>query len=130
MRHFRLPTTENRSVSKLFFENLGPDTSIAPELLSPVVSRDPSPRRLRPKSKSPARWKLVRSINDAILSAIERKDPGLYIPTPRDPRPGRFVRHLDFNHFRTIGMRRSGDEGLNSRFVTGERIRAVLRVRA
>lgn len=61
-----------------FFENLGPDTSIAPELLSPVVSRDPSPRRLRPKSKSPARWKLVRSINDAILSAIERKDPGLY----------------------------------------------------
>ena len=40
------------------------------------------------------------------------------VQTPRDPRPGRFVRHLDFNHFRTIGMRRSVEEGVVSRFVT------------
>lgn len=51
------------------------------------------------------------------------------VPTPSDPRPGRFVRHLDFNHFRTIGMRRSIDEGVNSRFVTGDRVQAVLKVR-
>jgi len=51
------------------------------------------------------------------------------VPAPHDPRPGRFVRHLDFNHFRTIGMRRSVDEGVNSRFVTGERVEAVLKVR-
>lgn len=45
-----------------------------------------------------------------------------------DPRPGRFVRHLDFNHFRTIGMRRSVEEGVNSRFVTGTRLEALLKV--
>jgi hypothetical protein len=50
------------------------------------------------------------------------------VPIPHDPHPGRFVRHLDFNHFRTIGMRRSVEEGVNSRFVTGDRIRAVLKV--
>ena len=50
------------------------------------------------------------------------------VPSPKDPRPGRFVRHIDFNHFRTIGMRRSIEEGLNSRFVTGDRVQAVLRV--
>jgi len=50
------------------------------------------------------------------------------VPTPKDPRPGRFVRHLDFNHFRTIGMRRSVEEGVNSRFVTGDRVQAVLKV--
>jgi hypothetical protein len=50
------------------------------------------------------------------------------VPLPYDPRPGRFVRHLDFNHFRTIGMRRSVEEGLNSRFVTGDRVQAVLKV--
>jgi len=38
------------------------------------------------------------------------------------------VRHLDFNHFRTIGMRRSVEEGVNSRFVTGDRVQAVLKV--
>ncbi|KAF8071717.1 hypothetical protein FPV67DRAFT_1482419 [Lyophyllum atratum] len=104
----------------------GPDSSIAPELLSPVVSRDPSPRRLRPKSKSPARWKLMRSISDAIQNVLQQRNPGVYVPTPTDPRPGRFIRHLDFNHFRTIGMRRSIDEGVNSRFVTGDRVQAVL----
>lgn len=50
------------------------------------------------------------------------------VPTPRDPRPGRFVHHLDFNHFRTIGMRRSVEESVNSRFVTGDRVQAVLKV--
>ncbi|KZP31724.1 hypothetical protein FIBSPDRAFT_813327 [Athelia psychrophila] len=105
----------------------GPDGSIPPELLSPPASREPSPRRLRTKSKSPARWKMMRSISDAVQSAFQHSNPGLYIQTPQDTRPGRFVYHLDFNHFRTIGMRRSVDEGVNSRFVTGDRVEAVLK---
>ncbi|KAL0954848.1 hypothetical protein HGRIS_003787 [Hohenbuehelia grisea] len=104
-----------------------PDGSLPPELLSPVVSRDPSPRRLRHKSKSPARWKIMRSISDAIQNALDRRQIEVYVPIPDDPRPGRFVRHLDFNHFRTIGMRRSIEEGVNSRFVTGDRVEAVLK---
>ncbi|PPQ99145.1 hypothetical protein CVT24_009335 [Panaeolus cyanescens] len=104
-----------------------PDDSISPDLLSPVPSRDPSPRRLRPKSKSPARWKILRSISDAIQDVMSRRAPGVYVPTPHDPRPGRHVRHLDFNHFRTIGMRRSVEEGVNARFVTGDRVQAVLK---
>lgn len=124
-----------------------PDTSITPDLLSPIPSRDPSPRRLRPKSKSPARWKIFRTISDAIQDVMNTRAPGVYsvshytdlqapanqnilVPTPHDPRPGRFVRHLDFNHFRTIGMRRSVEEGVNSRFVTGDRVQAVLKVRS
>lgn len=50
------------------------------------------------------------------------------MPTPQDPRPGRFIRHIDFNHFRTIGMRRSVEEGVTSRFVTGDRVEAILKV--
>lgn len=50
------------------------------------------------------------------------------VPTPHDPRPGRFIRHLDFNHFRTIGMRRLVDEGVNNRFVTGDRLQSILKV--
>ena len=50
------------------------------------------------------------------------------VPPPLDPHPGRFVHHLDFTHFRTIGMRRSIEEGVTSRFVTGERLLAVLKV--
>lgn len=50
------------------------------------------------------------------------------MPSPKDPRPGRHVQHLDFNHFRTIGMRRSVEEGVNSRFVTGDRVEAILKV--
>jgi hypothetical protein len=49
---------------------------------------------------------------------------------PYDPRPGRHIYHLDFNHFRSIGMRRSIDEGVNSRFVTGDRLEAVLKVQS
>ncbi|KAH7884520.1 hypothetical protein F5I97DRAFT_1830969 [Phlebopus sp. FC_14] len=105
----------------------GPDGSIPPELLSPPASRDPSPRRLRAKSKSPARWKIMRSISDAVQNAMDRNEPGVYVPRLHDPRPGRFVRHIDFNHFRTIGMRRSVEEGVTSRFVTGERVEALLK---
>ncbi|KDQ57178.1 hypothetical protein JAAARDRAFT_194348 [Jaapia argillacea MUCL 33604] len=105
----------------------GPDSSIPPELLSPPASRDPSPRRLRAKSKSPVRWKLMRSINDAVQSVLSQDESGVYVPTLHDPHPGRFIRHIDFNHFRTIGMRRYVDEGVNSRFVTGERVEDVLK---
>ena len=52
------------------------------------------------------------------------------MPAIQDRRPGRFVRHLDFNHFRTIGMRRLVGEGVNNRFVTGERLEAMLKVRS
>ncbi|KAJ7284925.1 hypothetical protein C8J57DRAFT_1432190 [Mycena rebaudengoi] len=93
----------------------------------PVASREPSPRRLRPKSQSPARWKLMRTISDVLQNILELKDPGVYIPTPNDPRPGRFVRHLDFNHFRTLGMRRSVEEGVNSPFVTSHRVEAIVK---
>ena len=128
----------------------GPDISIPPELLTPPASRDPSPRRLRTKSKSPARWKLMRSISVAVQDVMERAHPGIYgesrtwhctptrnilsaclchaVPPPHDPHPGRLIRHLDFNHFRTIGMRRSVEEGVNNRFVTGDRLAAVLKV--
>ncbi|KAI0635670.1 hypothetical protein C8Q77DRAFT_584363 [Trametes polyzona] len=105
----------------------GPDISIPPELLSPPASREPSPRRPRTKSKSPARWKLMRSISVAVQDVMERAHPGIYVPPPHDPHPGRFVRHLDFNHFRTIGMRRLVEEGVNNRFVTGDRLAAVLK---
>jgi hypothetical protein len=47
---------------------------------------------------------------------------------PQDKRPGRHVMYLDFNHFRTIGLRRSVGEGVNSRFVTGERLELALKV--
>ncbi|KAJ7227128.1 hypothetical protein GGX14DRAFT_628320, partial [Mycena pura] len=104
-----------------------PDESIPLELLSPVASREPSPRRLRTKSKSPARWEIMRSISDAVQTLLDLKDPGVYIPTPNDPRPGRFVRHLDFNHFRTLGMRRSIEEGVNSPFVTSHRVMAIVK---
>ncbi|KAF8440548.1 hypothetical protein L210DRAFT_3401368 [Boletus edulis BED1] len=114
----------------------GPDGSIPPELLSPPASRDPSPRRLRAKSKSPARWKIMRTISDAVQNVMEMNEPGFYgkshlivvlVPTLHDSRPGRFVQHIDFNHFRTIGMRRSVEEGMNSRFVTGKRVEALLK---
>ena len=55
-----------------------PDGSIPPELLSPLASREPSPRRLRQKSKSPARWKLIRSISDVVRNVMEHEHPGMY----------------------------------------------------
>ncbi|KIY51822.1 hypothetical protein FISHEDRAFT_56488 [Fistulina hepatica ATCC 64428] len=105
-----------------------PDESISLDLLSPVASREPSSRRIRPKSKSPARWRLIRAIDDAVQEILSESHPaGVYVSLPQDPRPGRFVRHLDFNHFRTIGMRRSVAEGVNCRFVTGERVHALIK---
>jgi hypothetical protein len=56
----------------------GPDGSIPPELLSPPASRDPSPRRLRNKSQSPARWKIMRSISDAVQNVVDQNEPGVY----------------------------------------------------
>ncbi|OJA14122.1 hypothetical protein AZE42_05039 [Rhizopogon vesiculosus] len=105
----------------------GPDGSIPPELLTPPASRDPSPRRIRTKSESPARWKIMRSISDAVQNVMDLTEPGVYVPRLHDPRPGRFVRHLDFNHFRTIGMRRSVEDSATSRFVTGERVETLLK---
>ena len=60
---------------------------------------------------------------DAVLSCARS-----LVPAMHDRRPGRFVRQLDFNHFRTIGMRRLVGEGFNNRFVTGERLGAILKV--
>ena len=56
----------------------GPDSSIPPELLSPPASRDPSPRRLRQKSKSRTRWELLRSISDAVQDLMGRDENGMY----------------------------------------------------
>ena len=56
----------------------GPDGSIPPELLTPPASRDPSPRRLRGKSQSPARWKIMRTISDAVQNVMEKNEPGVY----------------------------------------------------
>jgi hypothetical protein len=56
----------------------GPDSSIPPELLSPPASRDPSPRRLRQKSKSPARWKLLRCISNVVQGLMGRDENGMY----------------------------------------------------
>ncbi|KAJ7274459.1 hypothetical protein B0H12DRAFT_1088856 [Mycena haematopus] len=125
---WNIPTSEAvKALEERILFCLGaPDESIPLELLSPVASREPSPRRLRPKSKSPARWKLMRSISDAVQTLLDQ-DVGVYIPTPNDPRPGRFVRHLDFNHFRTLGMRRSVEEGVNSPFVTSYRVEAIIK---
>ena len=54
--------------------------------------------------------------------------PTTTVPPVYDRRPGRFVRHIDFNHFRTIGMRRSIEESVSSRFVTAERLEVILKV--
>lgn len=55
-----------------------PDVSVPPELLSPAASRDPSPRRLRSKSKSPPRWKIIRSLSDAMENLLETDYPFPY----------------------------------------------------
>ena len=68
------PVTDDETARKLqeclLAELGGPNSSIPPELLSPPASREPSPRRLRAKSKSPARWNLIRSINDAVQNVL------------------------------------------------------------
>jgi hypothetical protein len=63
---------------KIEKENEAPDSGIPVELLSPAASRDPSPRRLRHKSKSPARWEIMRSISNTIQDMVDRREPGIY----------------------------------------------------
>ncbi|KZV83140.1 hypothetical protein EXIGLDRAFT_656474 [Exidia glandulosa HHB12029] len=104
-----------------------PDSSIPPELLSPPASREPSPARLTVRAKSPGRWRLLRTVTDAVQRIVDRSQTGLYVPLPRDTHPGIHVRHLDFTHFRTIGMRRSIGEGVLSRFVTSDRLLRLLK---
>ena len=58
---------------------------IPPDLLSPPATRDPSPRRLRAKSKSPARWKIMRSISDAMQNVVGQEHPGVYSMWPMFP---------------------------------------------
>ncbi|KAF9236748.1 hypothetical protein BU15DRAFT_89034 [Melanogaster broomeanus] len=117
-----------RKWKESILDNLsGPDGSIPFELLTPPASRDPSPRRLTAKSKGPALWEIMRSISNAVQNVMDQNEPGVYVPRLHDPRPGRFVQHIDFNHFRTIGMRRSVEESVTSRFVTGERVEALLK---
>jgi hypothetical protein len=69
-------TEEEHRLEESILSSLGGPIPL--ELLSPATSRDPSPRRLRPKSESPARWKLLRSISDAIHHVMERREPGVY----------------------------------------------------
>jgi hypothetical protein len=69
---------EKRLKESIIEELGGPDGSIPPELLSPPASRDPSPRRFRQKSKSPARWKLLRCISDAVQGLMGRDENGMY----------------------------------------------------
>lgn len=124
----------------------GPDSSIPPELLSPPASREPSPRRLRSQSKSPARWKIMQTISNALRTVVEQDGYGFYgkcmlryfishnltqlflVPVPQDVHPGRYVRRIDFSHFRTIGMRRLNGEAVRQRFVTCERLENILKV--
>lgn len=56
----------------------GPHSSIPIELLSPPASREPSPKRLRQKSKSPARWTLLRSIRDVVQELVGHSGQELY----------------------------------------------------
>jgi hypothetical protein len=64
-----------------------------------------------------------------VICCYSPSDPDFAsVPPAYDPRPGRYIRHIDFNHFRTIGMRRSVEEGMTSRFVTGERLESILKV--
>lgn len=59
----------------------GPDGSVPPEILTPPASRDPSPRRLRAKSKSPARWKIMRCISDAVQDLVNKENAAFYGPS-------------------------------------------------
>ncbi|WWC86288.1 uncharacterized protein L201_001161 [Kwoniella dendrophila CBS 6074] len=43
------------------------------------------------------------------------------------PPPGPYIRHLSFTNFRTIGSRRSQEEAVRGRFVTGGRLEGVIK---
>jgi hypothetical protein len=60
-----------KRMREAIFETIaaGPDSAIPIDLLSPPASREPS-RLRRGTSKSPARWKLMRSISDAVQSLV------------------------------------------------------------
>jgi len=120
--------TQHDAIRQSFIASLDmepPNGSIPPDLLSPVASREPSPRRLPIRAQSPGRWRLIRAISNAFQAAI---DNSLHctVPTVNDQHPGRHIRHLDFNHFRTIGMRRLVEEGVSNRFVTSDRVYSLL----
>jgi hypothetical protein len=149
-----MPDSQRRIVAEEVRESviarlsdMPPDGSIPIELLSPPASREPSPRRFNVRAQSPGRWRLMRAITSAVQQAISGSSLGVYgtsislhtslpcftiryslVPTPEDPRPGRHIQHLDFNHFRTIGMRRSVEEGVSNRFVTATRVYRILQV--
>ncbi|CAG7849584.1 SubName: Full=Uncharacterized protein {ECO:0000313/EMBL:CCA69350.1} [Serendipita indica DSM 11827] len=130
-------------------ERLERDGPLPPEVLTPPESRDASPMRPRHRSidarhrsisssrpggmdarrhsKSPGRWRVIRAVSNATRSVVESVRPDVYVQMPQDSRPGRYILHLDFNHFRTIGLRRSVGEGVHSRFVTGERLHLALK---
>jgi len=55
-----------------------PNGSIPPELLSPPASREPSPARPQLRAKSPGRWRLFRTVADAVQNILERAEPGIY----------------------------------------------------
>lgn len=44
------------------------------------------------------------------------------------PPPGPYIRHLSFVNFRTIGSRRSQEEAVRGRFVTGGRLEGFIKV--
>lgn len=44
------------------------------------------------------------------------------------PPPGPYIRHLNFNNFRTIGSGRTQDEAVRGRFVTAGRMEGVIKV--
>lgn len=48
--------------------------------------------------------------------------------TPQDTRPARHILHLDFNHFRVIGMRSPVGEIAHGGVVTGQRLHLALKV--
>lgn len=78
LANITLQTLENNSEVVDPLTVTEPDSSVPHELLSPQVSRDPSPRRLRAKSKSPARWKILKSFTDAIHNVIENGGLNVY----------------------------------------------------
>jgi hypothetical protein len=55
-----------------------PSMSIPLELLTPPASREPSPRRLRSKSRGPARWEVIRSLTHAMQSMMRRQEPAYF----------------------------------------------------
>jgi hypothetical protein len=47
---------------------------------------------------------------------------------PQTVTPGQYIRHLSFANFRTTGTRRTQEEAVRGKFVTGGRLEGVLKV--